>query len=243
MPPSRETSNQSRISVRGFMPDAGLARRFNATTWLMCMMLTVAGGCRPRAIPSQPAIPTTIPARAAATRAVAWYQLVTVPEAPADLLDQADIGNDPADTVSGFGASYSNIGLSREDAFKALLLTNTYAPGLVGGGARTSGQCWAMRTLFQEPDARDAMLDLLNRAGTAGQLHALLGLYALDRGEFERRAAPYRADRREVNTFFGCLHGERRICDVVSAFRYINAKDALKDLQQWNLPKNGQSSR
>ncbi|MGA2498053.1 MAG: hypothetical protein ABSH20_09945 [Tepidisphaeraceae bacterium] len=207
--------------------------RFKTVMSLMCIMLTVTGGCGHRTALRQPATPTTTAtARADATRPAAWYQLITVSEATADLRDQDDIQNDPVETVFAVYPSYSNLGLSREEAFKVLLVTNTYAPGVFEGGARTSGQCWAMRTLFQQPDVRDALLDLLNRAGMAGQLHALLGLYLLDRPAFDRHAPRYQADRRGVNTFFGCIHVERRVCDVVGAFRYINTKDALRDLQE-----------
>jgi hypothetical protein len=150
--------------------------------------------------------PTTRPTTAPA---IAWYGKLQ-PEFDAII---GEMGEDSIDHL--VPNSYTDPRVSREDAYKALLTTKTLAGSTVEAGGRTSGQAWAFRRILNEPDARDAFADLLHRGQMAGRLYALCGLYLLDPPEFARQVQPYRTNREEVNTFFGCLFGPKPVCDLI----------------------------
>jgi hypothetical protein len=93
---------------------------------------------------------------------------------------------------------------TREAAFAVLLNTCEFVRAL-GPDQVPSVQAQLVNVLWHQPDSSAVFEDLYQRANLAGKLHALVGLYAVDRNLFKRHAAELRGDD-PVRTQNGCAN-------------------------------------
>lgn len=145
----------------------------------------------------------------------------------------SEMGIDPAD----FFISKSLGELGREKAFEALLKTNIFEEELVGAGAKRPAQYKAFQILIQQPDAKEAFLDLLQRGRLPGQLYALCGLYLLDAPAFKEQVAHFVKSKEKVWYFYGCILHQREVARALP--RILNGelpKAFVADLKRKKIP-------
>ena len=79
---------------------------------------------------------------------------------------------------------------TRDDAFKVLLNTCEFKRRTGPGGA-PSLQVELLNVLWHQPDRLSVFEDLYKRGNIPGKLHALIGLYVIDRERYTRRLAEF----------------------------------------------------
>jgi hypothetical protein len=86
---------------------------------------------------------------------------------------------------------------------RVLIEARQFATGPIGDTAETPDELIAFQNLLESEGGRDAFAHVHEKAGAAGRLYALCGLYFLDRPMFDRKVR--RIDKgSQVTTTWGC---------------------------------------
>ena len=109
-----------------------------------------------------------------------------------------------------------------EAAYRLLMKTDFFGSRYASYTGITSEEAKAFSVLYKEAMAvRDEAFErLLRKATLAGQLYGLSGLYLTDRSRYEKAAARYRHERREVESASGCSLYRAAAADLI---RHIDA--------------------
>jgi hypothetical protein len=130
---------------------------------------------------------------------------------------------DPADLELG------DVRTSKEAAFAALLRSSRVTTYTVGGGSRIPQHTHALGTLLNQPDARDALVDLFHRARTpAGKIWALRGLRLLDFETYEALRKPLLASTEQVRCVHYCMAGTYAVSRIARGLDGDPDWDALR---------------
>jgi hypothetical protein len=134
--------------------------------------------------------------------------------------------------------------LSREQAFRILLSTDTFAHASVGYAGSKSIQVDSFQILLAQPSALTIFTDLYRRAGAVGRLYALCGLRLLSPTEYAQAAASFpMGDDVIVSEQDGCMTLPRPAHEIVhcSEANVVRLRPG-ETLKQWvartNPPKD-----
>jgi hypothetical protein len=105
--------------------------------------------------------------------------------------------------------------LSRENAFRILLGTDTFALSYVGYAGSRSAQVEAFQVLLRQPDAEAVFSDLHRRALTPGRLYALCGLKVLRLPRYDQAEDAVLKSDELVYFQAGCVTSPRPAREIV----------------------------
>ncbi len=123
--------------------------------------------------------------------------------------------------------------------YRVLLRAEVFDGSRTGSDGEPSEPVLGLRLLLEHPEARAALLSLLDEASLAGQLYALCGLWLIDPPTFDQRVAPYLSDLRLVEFCpVGCSARRVPVADVVAssapgAIRLTPAERSITDYWAW----------
>ena len=102
-----------------------------------------------------------------------------------------------------------------------------FALGGIGVAGTMSAGERALRDLLKQPDAVMRLQRLIESATPAGQLYALLGLRARDRGAYERALEKLVGVETQVETARGCILQRESLRDLVKEIEHGNYDTSL----------------